>query len=209
MYRDDTIGVRLSGRGRHSINLGMTIVELMVAVALLGTTLALALPSYTQMIEKRQLSQGAEQIHAFLNSMQILASRNLEEVTVSYSRTANDDWCFGAVLGNTACDCTETNTAAADFCSIDGAEMRITNAHIGNIGILASVSGDGAYSYDSARSILVDLDDALDAELHSPNGDYQLRLLVNNTGHSTLCSKDEEHSMPGYKPCPADEVEES
>lgn len=202
MFSYFNAGRRPSGQFCRSKNLGLTIVELMISIVLLGTTLALALPSYTQMIEKRQLSQGAEQIHAFLNSMQILASRSQDAVTVSYSRTANDDWCFGAVIGDAACDCTETNTAAADYCSIDNAPALITNEHLGNIGILQSVTGDGSYSFDPTRGILADLDDALDVELFSPGGEYQLRLLVSNTGHSTLCSKDQDHAMAGYKPCP-------
>ena len=198
-------GVGPFGRICRSRNLGVTVVELLVAILLLATALGLALPSYTQMVERRQVSQGAEQIHAFLNSVQILASRSHDEVTVSYTRTAEDNWCFGAVMGDTACVCTQTNPAAADFCSIDNAPMRITNDHVGNIGILASLTGDGSYTFDPTRGILADLDDSLDAELHSPSSEYQLRLLVSNTGHATLCSKDNDHRMPGYKTCPVAE----
>ena len=201
-------GVRPSGRKNHHKTTGFTIVELMVSVALLGTILALALPSYREMVEKRQLTQGAEQVHAFLNSIQGFASRSNENVTVSYSMTDSDDWCFGATLGDTACDCTETSSAESDFCSIDGAAARVTNDQTGNRGLLQSITGDGAYAFDPIRGLFVNLDDSLDMEMHSPSGDYQLRLIVSNTGHTTLCSKDTDHSVPGYKICPADEVEE-
>lgn len=189
--------------GRRDI-CGLTSVELLFSVALLGIVLALALPSYRQMIEKRQLTQGAEQVFAFLNSAQGIASRANQLVTVSYSRTDLDDWCVGATLGAAACDCTETVDTETDFCAIDGADMRITNSHVGNAKILDSVSGDGAYSYDPVRGLMVDLADSLDMVFHSPGGDYQLRLMVSNTGHSELCSVDSDHKVPGYALCPPD-----
>lgn len=195
-------GATPSGKARHDKILGLTIVELMVSLALLAITLALALPSYREMVEKRQLTQGAEQVFAFLNSTQGIASRSNSVVTVSYSRTAEDDWCFGAVLGNTPCDCNEAISTEADFCSIDGAVKRLTNDHVGNAGLLASISGDGAFAYDPVRGLMVNLNDSMDAELHSPGDSYQLRLIVSNTGHAVLCSKDADHAVPGYKLCP-------
>jgi type IV fimbrial biogenesis protein FimT len=192
---------------RHS-SLGLTSVELMISIVLLSIVLSLALPSYRDMVEKRQLTQGAEQIFAFLNAAQGVASRSNSVVTVSYGRTDNNDWCVGAVLGETACDCAETVSTQPDFCSIDGSVMRLTNDHVGNKELLESVSGDGAYAFDPIRGLLVDLDDALSMDLYSPSGDYQLRLSVSNTGQTALCSIDGDHSVPGYLVCPAEAVPE-
>ncbi|MGI9290626.1 MAG: pilus assembly FimT family protein [Gammaproteobacteria bacterium] len=187
---------------------GFTSVELMIAVTLLGIILGLAIPSYRAMVEKRQLTQGVEQVFAFLNSVQGIASRSNSEITISYARTANDNWCVGAVLGATACDCAETNTAAADFCAIDGGTMRVTNDSVGNKGLMQAVDGDGAFSFDPIRGLMVNLNDAPEMTMHSPNGDYQLVLSMSNTGHTSICSKDADHSVPGYDVCPVVEEEE-
>lgn len=208
MCQPDDQGASPIGKARRDKFLGFTIVELMVSLALLSITLALALPSYREMVEKRQLTQGAEQVFAFLNSAQGIASRSNSVVTVSYSRTDEDDWCVGAVLGSTACDCTESVSTEADFCAIDGGVTRLTNDHVGNTKIIQSMNGDGAYAYDPVRGILVDLDDSLDVVMHSPNDSYQLRLIVSNTGHTVMCSKDADHDVPGYKVCPAEPEEE-
>ena len=195
-------GQNLSRRARNP--LGFTIVEVLVAVTLLGLLLGLALPSYRAMVEKRQLTQGAEQIFAFLNSSQGVASRSNSVVTVSYARVANDDWCIGVVIGDDACDCAEDDPGAANFCSVDGADMRLTNNHVGNKGIWESLgAGDGAFAYDPVRGILVDPTDTLDATFHSPSGDYRLRLIVSQTGHAIMCSPEADHAVPGYRPCPA------
>lgn len=193
------------GRPRPVRALGLTMVELLVSITLLGILLSLALPSYREMIEKRRLTQGAEQIFAFVNSMQGVASRSNSMVTVSYARTAEDDWCLGATLGATPCDCTESDSGQAAFCAVDGSETRLTNDHVGNDRILESMSGDGAYAYDPVRGLT---DDTLDIGLHSPNDNYQLRLTVSNTGHAVLCSKDADHRVPGYAECPPEPTAE-
>lgn len=194
-------GERAFGLPRNKIHLGFTSVELLVSIALLGITLALALPSYRDMVEKRQLTQGAEQIFAFLNSAQGIASRSNSIVRVDYFRGGNDNWCVGAVLGANECDCAETVATEPDFCQIDDVVMRLTNDHVGNTGIMQSVSGDGNYALDPVRGLMLDLDDSLDMTLQSPSGDYQLRLVVSNTGHAVLCSVDG-HGVPGYGSCP-------
>jgi len=204
MCQPDDQGAQPIGKARRDKFLGFTIVELMVSLALLSITLALALPSYREMVEKRQLTQGGEQVFAFLNSAQGIASRSNSVVTVSYSRTDEDDWCVGAVLGSTACDCTESVSTEADFCEIDGGVTRLTNDHVGNTKIMQSMNGDGAYAYDPVRGLLVDLDDSLDVVMHSPNDSYQLRLIVSNTGHAVMCSTDSNHDVPGYRVCPAE-----
>jgi type IV fimbrial biogenesis protein FimT len=181
---------------------GFTLIEIMMSIVLLAIGAALSLPSYREMVEKRQLTHGAEQIMAFVNSAQMEAMKQNSIVTVSYSRADDNDWCFGATLGATACDCNETTSTETDFCAIDTAPHVITNANAGNGDLVKSITGDGAYSFDPVRGILTDLDDSLAVEMSSNNQDYQLNLTVSNTGQAILCSKDASHKVPGYGVCP-------
>jgi len=183
---------------------GFTMVEVMMSLILVAISAALSVPSYREMVEKRQLTNGAEQIMAFVNSAQMEAMKQNSVVTVSYSRTADNNWCFGATLGATACDCNETTSTETDFCAIDTAPRVITNANTGNLDLLTSITGDGAYSFDPVRGILTDLDDSLAVEMSSNNQNYQLNLTVSNTGQAILCSKDSSHEVPGYSVCPSD-----
>jgi len=181
---------------------GFTLVELMISVTLLAVGATLALPSYREMVEKRQVTHGAEQIMAFVNSAQMEAMKQNRVVTVSYARSADNNWCFGATLGATACDCNETTPTETDFCAINAAPSVITNVNTGNLDLLKSITGDGAYSFDPVRGILTDLNDSLAVEMSSNNQNYQLNLTVSNTGQAILCSKDSSHSVPGYSVCP-------
>ena len=188
--------------GSQHRQFGFSLVELMIAIVLLAIGTALSLPSYREMVEKRQITHGAEQIMAFVNSAQLEAMKQNSIVTVSYSRTADDDWCFGSTLGAGACDCTETDSSKTDFCAIDTAPRILTNQNVGNTKLVKSITGDGAYSIDPVRGIFVDLDDSLVVEMRSNDEQFRLDLEVNKSGQATLCSKDSSHSVPGYKVCP-------
>ena len=185
---------------------GLTIVEVMLSLVLLAITAALSLPSYREMVEKRQLTHGAEQIMAFVNSVQGEASKHNSIVTVSYSRTDDDDWCVGATLGATACDCTETVSTELDYCAIDSVPSVVNNGHAGNTQLVKSFTGDGSFGYDPVRGIFVDLADTFEVEMRSNTEQFRLDLVVSNTGQVTLCSKDSSHSVPGYEVCPADDA---
>jgi hypothetical protein len=155
------------------------------------------------------LTNGAEQIMTFVNSAQMEAMKQNSIVTVSYWRTADNNWCFGATLGATACDCNEKTSTETDFCAIDTAQRVITNANTGNVNLLKSITGDGAYSFDPVRGILTDPDDSLELVMSSSNEDYQLNLTVSTAGQAILCSKDASHKVPGYGVCPSDSDEQS
>ena len=187
----------------HRHQSGFTVIELMISLVLLSIGAALAIPSYRQMVEKRQLTHGAEQLRAFVNTAQSEAVRRNQIVTVSYKRTENDIWCAGEVVGATACDCTQTNTAATDYCAIDGQPRIINNNYVGNNQLVQIIQGDGAYSFDPVRGIFTNLNDSLVMGMSSNNGDYILHLVVSKSGYATLCSEDESHSVPGYDVCPS------
>lgn len=204
--RNLSIGSRESSHTfrRHR---GFTIVELMMSIVLVAIGTALALPSYREMVEKRQLTNSAEQLASFVNTAQGISSRTNQVITVSYTRTDDDDWCIGATMGDTSCDCDQTDDSAADFCEIDSQPFVLNESISGGSELLNSISGDGAYSFDPVRGLFLDLNDSLAMELRSNNGQYRLNLMVNSSGRVILCSDDSGHSVPGYDICPVSLIE--
>lgn len=180
---------------------GFTLVELMMSIVLIGIGTSLALPSYRDMIDKRQLTNNAERLASFVSSVQTISSRTNQVVTVSYSHTDHENWCIGAVIDDTACDCTETVTTASDFCAIDSQKFVMDDGDTNDQALLHSITGDGAYSFDPIRGLFLDLDDSLTMELHSDNRKFKLNLVVSSTGQVILCSDDSEHAIPGYAVC--------
>lgn len=192
----------LDNSPRISRHRGFSLVEVMMSIVLLAVGMALAVPSYRDMIEKRQVTNGAEQLASFINTSQGVAMKTNRVVTVSYSRTDSDDWCIGAVAGETACNCNQTNTAASDYCQIASQPFILDNSHADDRDLMHAMSGDGAYAFDPIRGLFMDLDDSLTLELRSQNEDFRLNLMVSNTGRVVLCSDSTSHAVPGYAVCP-------
>ena len=194
-------------RPNRSSQQGFTLVEVMMSVVLLAIGVALALPSYRDMVEKRQITNGAEQLASFINTAQGVAMKTNEVVTISYSKTDKDDWCVGAISGTTACDCTEIDNTAGDYCQIASQPFVLNAGHTGNLELMHGMTGDGAYAFDPIRGLFMDLDDSLTVEMRSPSEDFRLNLQVSSTGRVLLCSDDSSHDVPGYAVCPAVAIE--
>lgn len=180
---------------------GFTLVELLMTFVLVAVGAAVALPSYRDMVEKRQVTNAAEQVASFMNAAQGVAMKTNRVVTVSYARTGGDDWCVGAVSGETACDCTQADAEEADYCQIGAQPFTIGASHTGGLELLHNIDGDGAYAFDPIRGLFRNLDDGLTMEMRSESGEFRLNVLVNSTGRVIICSADDIHAIPGYGVC--------
>ena len=182
---------------------GFSLVELLMSVLLLAIGAAVALPSYRDMVEKRQVTNGAEQLASFVNIAQGTAMKLNRVVTVSWSHTDSNDWCIGAIDSETACDCTVTTWSSDSYCKIASDTYKLSDDIATERGLVHQIVGgdDSAYAFDPVRGLFTDLDDTLTMELRSRSGDYRLNLVVNNAGRVTVCSPAEEYAIPGYKEC--------
>jgi type IV fimbrial biogenesis protein FimT len=81
---------------------GFTLVELMITIAVLAITLAVAVPSFTQMTRRNALTAGANEILAAIQTARIEAVRRNQRVSLCASSdgaTCNsDDWSRMIVL---------------------------------------------------------------------------------------------------------------
>ena len=183
---------------------GFTVIELMLVLVVVGGIVALALPSYSTVLEKRQVTSGAEQLSAFLSTAQLEAVKRNENIGVDYLKTDIDTWCLGMVVvasdTNAPCDCTAAESAG-DACKIDGQLRVFTDANLNYPGIMDGMQGDTAFVYDPVRGLLVDLTDALTLELVSRTGKYALNVQLSVTGRLKTCSKDSSTKVPGYDEC--------
>jgi prepilin-type N-terminal cleavage/methylation domain-containing protein len=203
----DMIRCNLSARSRISFHTfrrhrGFTLVEVMMSTVLVAIGTTLAIPSYRDMVVKRQLTNSAEQLASFVSSVQSISTRTNRVVTVSFSRANHEEWCIGAVINadDTACECTQ-----AASCTIDGQEFVLDQSLSNGSELVHSITITGdSYSFDPVRGLA---DGSLTMELHTDSRDFKLNLMVNNTGRVILCSKDAGHAIPGYDVCPLVAVE--
>ena len=111
---------------RHPTPSGFTVIELMITIAVLAIVFSLALPSYRAIIEKRQVTSGAEQATAFFSTVKSIAVKRNEDIGLYIDPNAG---CLGfRVIDGASCDCsldvpdaglTLAELAGSDYCAVD------------------------------------------------------------------------------------------
>ncbi len=195
-----------TGATRRSTNRqkmsGFTLIELMIVMVIIAIGVALAAPSFRSIIEKRHLIAATEDIAAFMIFAQSEAIKRNEEVSVNIRRSGHDNWCVGAILGTTACDCTETDTTQTDYCDIAGVPSIINHASVisdSDYSLMHLMQLDGttttnaSFSYDPVRGTLTSLN-TVNFQMHSNQGsgstrEYGLQVDILPTGRVSICSE--------------------
>ncbi len=201
---------RNTGKG-FSTRHGFTIIEMMIALAVLAIITSLALPSYRTLLEKRQVTSGAEQLGAFLSTAQLESVKRNQFVVVNYMPNSGN-WCFGMRTGDASsvtCDCRVTDPTAANACVLDtdlpaaNRSLKVFNSTVlSKPGVLSSatLAGGSNLVYDPVRG-LTDGANTAKLELASDQGSYALNVEVTVTGRVKLCNPDTSKHVPGYGAC--------
>lgn len=170
---------------------GFTLIELMVAIAILGILVTLAAPSFNSFIDKYRVKRAADTVSAFLINTKSEAIKRNTAVSAVFN-TAGATWCVGMTTTAT-CDCT-----AANACLIDGTERVVRGSDYRNVA-LAVTATDSTFTFKPLRGTTADV--AGNAEVTSADG-LKVRVVVKNTtGRIRLCSPSGSGNIGGYPVC--------
>lgn len=100
-------------------NNGLTIIELVVVLAIIGILAVTAVPQFVDMLERNKIRQAAESLKSdtqFTRTESIKQSTNL---TISKVTGNDGTWCYG--ISTAACDC--TTPGACEIKSLQGAQF--------------------------------------------------------------------------------------
>jgi prepilin-type N-terminal cleavage/methylation domain-containing protein len=180
------------GKKGFSANKGFTVIELMIAVAVIAIITSLALPSYRSLIEKRQVTSGAQQLSAFMSAAQSEAIKRNREVALTC--TLETGQCEALVL-------------ARDDDEEDESLRTLVFANLKAEVVAVSYDGaDEQVVFDPVRGMLIpqDVDPSpIEIQLSSAQGEYALNVTMLATGRVTMCSDGVRASkvVPGYNIC--------
>jgi type IV fimbrial biogenesis protein FimT len=185
---------------------GFTLIELLVVIAVIGISVSLAVPSWEQVSQKRNLTNATEQIAAVMAVVQTEAQKRNLPISMAFDRSGGQSWCVGAVVGATGCDCRETNPASAQFCTVDGTPSSVGSATFESLNLIEATDsqpagGDSFITFDPVRGILQPAGDKLQFTFESVNGHFQLRLTISPTGLLRVCNPQTNKQVGGYKTC--------
>ncbi len=187
-------------------------IELVIVLVIAAITLALAVPAYQNIIEKRQTTAKAEELASFLASAQGESVKMNRRVSVTTVRTGADNWCVGAIEGDAACDCNKTlvsEKSDADYCHLNKVDndadkiLSILDSDTYTKSNLSSISLDTTFVIDPTRGTLVsaDLGAPHGFVISSDNGNWSLQVEVGVTGRVKVCNPVSNKSVSGFKAC--------
>jgi prepilin-type N-terminal cleavage/methylation domain-containing protein len=199
----------LHGKNGFSTARGFTLIELLVVVAVVAIITTLALPSYRALIEKRQVTSGAQQLAAFVSSAQLEAVKRNQRVAVRYDFTDVGDWCVGIVNDESdgwdaGSGCTCSADPEVNTCALDDTPRIMIPANLNYDEALEAIVGadDSFYVIDPVRGMMVDFTDSVSFELVSrPEESYALNVEVGPTGRVRICSDTGDQKVPGFEEC--------
>lgn len=190
---------------------GFTLLELLVAVAVVGIIFAVAVPGMSRFFDSKRLIGAAEQVYGHLQQARMESIARSVPMHVNFSADGSDTWSYGVSQRN-LCDLTKTVPNGANACIVvvddgdgvvdpgdgsadtgdlvlmrfdDGAHRDIT------LDIAGFSSGNTQIDFDPIRGTA----SAGDLLLRSADG-RQLNVKVGLLGQIRICSPD--GSVPRY-----------
>jgi type IV fimbrial biogenesis protein FimT len=184
------------------LELGFTLVELMVTLAVMAIVLVAGVPSFIDFFDKNRVRGAADGVISLVSNARAESVKTDLDVNVAFTGSGTA-WCVGANAatppsgGNEAgaagaCDCTVTTE-----CLVSGARSAINvSAYPGvSIGTLPA-----ALIFDSKLGAITPLG-VRSVTLTSPRGKYDLRVEINSLGQARLCVPATKPVIAGVSAC--------
>jgi type IV fimbrial biogenesis protein FimT len=186
--------------------LGFTLIELMVTLAVLAILLVAAAPSFSDFIDKSRLKGAAHGVVDAINNARAESVRQGRDVSVAMKGTTTA-WCLGAksaaepsapgepVPAAAACDCSTAPAA----CVIGGQQFVFATSQNNGVELSAAPAADFVFSN---RLGTVDDLGTTTVTMTSPRKKFDLELTITPLGQVNLCvPSSSDLPIAGYPSC--------
>lgn len=155
---------------------GLTLLELLITIVVLGIIAAYGVPNMAGFFEKQRVSGAA---HTFLSDLQFARAEAIKQnQTVELEFNAGQ-WCYG-VDDDTATNCACTVASVAN-CTVNGNEYFVSGNEFPNV---VASTGVTTITFDPVRGTL----SPLNRTVSFSSGDYSVSVIWSTIGRARLCA---------------------
>lgn len=163
---------------------GVTLVETMVVVAIIGIVAGIAFPSYQDTIERNRLRQAAESLKSDLQFARTEAIKRSQNVVISRSPGNAGTWCYGLNVGS-SCTCSTVGS-----CSI----KTVSGSNFSSAVTMASASSNNS-TFDFRRGTIGNYG------VTFSTAHYAARVVFSDVGRVRICTPTGSTGLPEYPGC--------
>lgn len=167
---------------------GLTLLEMLTAVAVLGITSVVAIPATQNTLEKRRLIDASEAVFAHMQLVRSEAIKNNSQAYLAF-QGSGENWCLG-LDDAPSCDCNNDGD-----CQLNGAERRMSDVNFPGVSLAQSFTS-GVTGFEPRRGLAYTTGTVT---LSSNSG--EIRVNVSPLGSVTMCSPDGNDKVPGIVSC--------
>lgn len=163
---------------------GITLIEIMVVITIIGILTAIGVPSYQDMIERNQLKQAAESLKSDMQFARTEAIKRSVDVVVSRTPGNAGAWCYGLNTA-TACDC-----GTVGSCTI----KTVLGSDFGSAVNMASANNNSSFDHRRGTTGA--------GGITFSTSHYAARVFFGDVGRVRICTPSGSTGLSGYPACP-------
>lgn len=178
-------------------SLGVTLVELLVTITVVGILAAVAAPSFQSMLERRRLIAATEGVYAHLQFSRSEAVKFGRDAPLNVSVKTGTPWCIGISNTVSSCDCNQTDSTNATACVYGPTGTTSMRNFIGSEFTNISLATNQAnLQVDSIRGAFGGT--AGTVTLTSTPSSWTTKIIFSQLGRIRICS---DNGIGGYPSC--------